>query len=307
MKHILITYPRLQQGANFFWLYHYSIASKGFAKTRVQIIQYSWGLFLSGSQVASNGTKRISFDFSSFCSTLFSCWMICEVFFCAPFWFLQLLAFLSCTLLAAPEPFLWLAVYRWKCQNHQRPQRSQRFQNFLRHRRESGRERGGGPWWIFVACWPLWRKGLYRFEGLANVSWMWIDSIVLVRVQSFGCPNVVTHMSTQRQRKHEVLAFAFWVVGCSALNKHGSECVRMASWYKLARRISSLRQEYRDYSSGLFLCGPQVASNGMNRILFGFLCFSMFFSCWMICDDLCTLLILAILFISFSFAPCWQH
>ena len=35
MKHILITYP---QGANFFWLYHYSIASKGFAKTRVQII-----------------------------------------------------------------------------------------------------------------------------------------------------------------------------------------------------------------------------------------------------------------------------
>ena len=116
-----------------------------------------------------------------------------------------------------------------------------------------------------------------------------------------------THMSTQRQRKHEVLVFAFWVVGCSALNKHGSECVRMASWYKLARRISSLRQEYRDYSSGLFLCGPQVASNGMNRILFGFLCFSMFFSCWMICDDLCTLLILAILFISFSFAPCWQH
>ena len=144
------------------------------------------------------------------------------MFFCAQFWFLQLLAFLSCTLLAAPEPFLWLAVYRWKCQNHQRPQRSQRFQNFLRHRRESGRERGGGPWWIFVACWPLWRKGLYRFEGLANVSWMWIDSIVLVRVQSFGCPNVVTHMSTQRQRKHEVLVFAFWVVGCSALNKHGS-------------------------------------------------------------------------------------
>ena len=183
--------------------------------------------------------------------------MICEVLFCAPFWFLQLLTFPNCTLLAAPEPFLWLAVYRWKCQNHQRPQRSQRFQNFLRHRRESGRERGGGPWWIFVACWPLWRKGLYRFEGLANVSWMWIDSIVLVRVQSFGCPNVVTHMSTQRQRKHEVLAFAFWVVGCSALNKHGSECVRMASWYKLARRISSLRQEYRDCSSGLFLCGPQ--------------------------------------------------
>ena len=114
--------------------------------------------------------------------------MICDVlFFCAPFWFLQLLTFPNCTLLAAPEPFLWLAVYRWKCQNHQRPQRSQRFQNFLRHRRESGRERGGGPWWIFVAFWPLWRKGLYRFEGLANVSWMWIDSIVLVHVQCFGC------------------------------------------------------------------------------------------------------------------------
>ena len=231
--------------------------------------------------------------------------MICEVLFCAPFWFLQLLTFPNCTLLAAPEPFLWLAVYRWKCQNHQRPQRSQRFQNFLRHRRESGRERGGGPWWIFVACWPLWRKGLYRFEGLANVSWMWIDSIVLVRVQSFGCPNVVTHMSTQRQRKHEVLVFAFWVVGCSALNKHGSECVRMASWYKLARRISSLRQEYRDYSSGLFLCGPQVASNGMNQILFGFLCvFHVFF----MLDDLWWFVHpFASLFISFSFAPCWQH
>ena len=282
MKHILITYPRLQQGANFFWLYHYSIASKGFAKTRVQTI-----FMRTVSFGPPSGFKWHKTDFIWFFILLFHViFMLDDLwcsFFCAPFWFLQLLTFPNCTLLAAPEPFLWLAVYRWKCQNHQRPQRSQRFQNFLRHRRESGRERGGGPWWIFVACWPLWRKGLYRFQSLANVSWMWIDSIVLVHVQSFGCPNVVTHMSTQRQRKHEVLVFAFWVVGCSALNKHGSECVRMASWYKLARRISSLRQEYRDYSSGLFLCGPQVASNGMNRILFGFLCF---FHVFFMLDDL---------------------
>ena len=272
MKHILITYP---QGANFFWLYHYSIASKGFAKTRVQII-----FMRTVSFGPPSGFKWHKTDFIWFFILLFHVISMLDDLWGSFLCTILILATLNISQLhpAAPEPFLWLAVYRWKCQNHQRPQRSQRFQNFLRHRRESGRERGGGPWWIFVACWPLWRKGLYRFEGLANVSWMWIDSIVLVRVQSFGCPNVVTHMSTQRQRKHEVLAFAFWVVGCSALNKHGSECVRMASWYKLARRISSLRQEYRDYSSGLFLCGPQVASNGMNQILFGFLCvFHVFF------------------------------
>ena len=158
MKHILITYPRLQQGANFFWLYHYSIASKGFAKTRVQII-----FMRTVSFGPPSGFKWHKTDFIWFFILLFHViFMLDDLwcsFFCAPFWFLQLLTFPNCTLLAAPEPFLWLAVYRWKCQNHQRPQRSQRFQNFLRHRRESGRERGGGPWWIFVACWPLWRKG----------------------------------------------------------------------------------------------------------------------------------------------------
>jgi hypothetical protein len=58
-----------------------------------------------------------------------------------------------------------LAVYRWKRQNHQRPQRSQR------HRRELGRGTGG-PWWTFViTVWTLSKNGflnLYRFD-LANV------------------------------------------------------------------------------------------------------------------------------------------
>ena len=67
--------------------------------------------------MASNGTKRISFDFSSFCSTLFSCSMICDVFLCTililatlsisqlhPFGSTRTISVIGCVQVEVPEP-----------------------------------------------------------------------------------------------------------------------------------------------------------------------------------------------------------
>ena len=117
--------------------------------------------------------------------------------------------------------------------------------------------------------------------------------LFVVHVQSFGCPHVVKHPSTQRQWKGGSQCTCS-LKGCWVFRTAQKRTIRMATWYTLAHQNGLRKEKYREYSWGLFFFRPKVASNGMNRISFEF-------SCLMMCDvsiRFWTTLILAILNIS---------